>query len=493
MRMIHLMLGVLLAVAASLSFASAPITQYGIPTNGYDLDTDGAYLSSKGSACGLVGGKAGGKYVPGSGVWKFTGGVYSSDGGCILTTHREDTGATDWYNVGGYVTRVACSDGSAPDTSKPLSSQCPDPPPPNPCQPPKSAAGTWTVGHSSSASASKPDGGSSGLPKTDGQCAISIDEVIDCYSVAASDGGRDFFCTYKYTQSGSESKGTFPSGGDITGGTRTPSTQPPVSDPTPEDGCPKGTVSMGVDSAGITMCGGSGTHPTSDPVPPTTTKTETSTNPDGSTTTKKTDTQTNSDGSTTTRTTTTTDNPDGTRTTNTTTVTSDARDGTGGKPDGNPDDSKYDICKLHPELTICMNSTIGGACAEVTCTGDAIQCAIAREQAKRNCEDAAASDAIKNSAQYGLGSAAMAGNDPAGSSLPSASNGTTVSIQSSLDSSGWAGAGSCFPDKTITFNGHSFVLPWSQACSVLVVLRYALMVAASLIAYRMLAGVIFQE
>lgn len=52
---------------------------------------------------------------------------------------------------------------------------------------------------------------------------------------------------------------------------------------------------------------------------------------------------------------------------------------------GSPSDSNS-FCSENPTSPICKTSSIGGSCAAVSCDGDAIQCAIAREQQKRNCE-----------------------------------------------------------------------------------------------------------
>ena len=44
------------------------------------------------------------------------------------------------------------------------------------------------------------------------------------------------------------------------------------------------------------------------------------------------------------------------------------------------------FCDQNPNSPICKQSAFSGTCAAVACEGDAIQCAIAREQHKRNCE-----------------------------------------------------------------------------------------------------------
>lgn len=156
-------------------------------------------------------------------------------------------------------------------------------------------------------------------------------------------------------------------------------------------------------------------------------------------------------------------------------------------------DQSQDLCTLHPELSVCRNSSVTGTCGEIACTGDAIQCAILRDQAARNCSDKADADEVKADPAATLGQQIASGNDPLQSTLPTPSNGSTVTMPSSLDTSGWLGAGACFPDKQFTLQGHVVTLSFTSACQPLLVFRYALMIVALLISFRMLSGVIFRE
>ncbi|RZI42473.1 hypothetical protein EGT07_14815 [Herbaspirillum sp. HC18] len=93
-----------------------------------------------------------------------------------------------------------------------------------------------------------------------------------------------------------------------------------------------------------------------------------------------------------------------------------------------------------------------------------------------------------------LGSSVVAGNDPDFDKLPSLSNGQTVDLSSkSLDSSGWLGGGSCFADKRISVLNQSILIPLSQVCDYLIGLRYALMVVAALVSFRIVSGTILRE
>ena len=110
------------------------------------------------------------------------------------------------------------------------------------------------------------------------------------------------------------------------------------------------------------------------------TKTNTTTNPDGSTT------------QTTTNTNTTINNNSVTTNTTTTTVTTPAGGGTPTtqtKTDSTTED-KDSYCQRNSNAAVCKEeskSSFGGTCdTSFVCEGDAVQCAMAREQYKRNCE-----------------------------------------------------------------------------------------------------------
>lgn len=172
----------------------------------------------------------------------------------------------------------------------------------------------------------------------------------------------------------------------------------------------------------------------------------------------------------------------------------DAPDGPPGPPGPPlPDRDPSDICAHNPGLTICKVSSLSGLCENVTCDGDAITCRIAKETAIKNCADKTAEDALKNSGQYTLGNAVMAGNDPLASTLPTVANGAQVVLPGSVDSGGWLGGGSCFADKSFSVQGQTITIPFSQACEYLTAFRYAIMIVALLASFRMVSGAIFRE
>jgi hypothetical protein len=230
---------------------------------------------------------------------------------------------------------------------------------------------------------------------------------------------------------------------------------------------------------------GSGTAPQNPSTPPpvTTKPPVTVNNSDGSTTTTQQTVQQNSDGSTTTTTTTTIVLADGSKTVTSGASTTNNTAGTAGKQD-TPNTDQMNLCKQNPNLTICQNSTVSGTCGQVTCTGDAIQCATLRAAAAMQCKQKQDDDDLKASSAYTLGSSVMGGTDPAGSTLPSPSKATAITMPGTLDQTGWLGAGQCFADKVVTVQGRTFVLPYSKACDYLIVLRLGLMVIASLVSFR---------
>lgn len=147
------------------------------------------------------------------------------------------------------------------------------------------------------------------------------------------------------------------------------------------------------------------------------------------------------------------------------------------------------FCEENPGLAVCRDSTVAGSCAATTCSGDAIQCATLRQAADLNCRQQQEQDALKASSLGELGTAVAAGADPKSADLPTPQNGQSVDIRN-VDASGWLGGGALFADKSISVQGHTIVIPLSKALELLLALRYALMVAASLVSFRLLSGAI---
>lgn len=359
--------------------------------------------------------------------------------------------------------------------------------PPEPCYPGTGPNITVTTGYYNGSSAGSaivkkivPDGGLTTTPYCSGGCTVQL---------TGKGAGNE------QTLPSGLVKATFTGETVSTGGSCTASpdndgsggSPPPADSNTGTGKCPSGSSPSGQDSSGHTMCK-SDTPPQSPPKvsqekPPVTT-----TNPDGSKTTKTETSTTNADGSTTTIIKETTTKTDGSTAT---TVSGSTK-----KPDGSagvPDKPENDMCKLNPNLTVCKNSQVMGACEAVTCEGDAIQCATLRAASAMECRQKDDKKILEESSAYGLGKQVASGTDPMGSQLPGPGKASLVTMPSSLDASGWLGGGSLPADKTFSYQGKSFTIPLSKWLAYMIVLRYALMIMALLSAFKILSGAIIRE
>ncbi|PJI97930.1 hypothetical protein CLU85_2730 [Acidovorax sp. 69] len=114
-------------------------------------------------------------------------------------------------------------------------------------------------------------------------------------------------------------------------------------------------------------------------------------------------------------------------------------------------------------------NSFGGQCESVQCDGDAIQCAMAREQYRRNCQMLDADNDPSTAFNQ-----AKAGTD--GFSMDKLrSEAQQVSV-STFDSAGFGWSHTCPPDPEFTLEfaaGRSFVIPFSRVCGVLGLLSLA--------------------
>jgi len=217
-----------------------------------------------------------------------------------------------------------------------------------------------------------------------------------------------------------------------------PTDQPP---PTP---CGIGTCPGTVNGVSVCLkCGGGKT----------TTGTTTTTTPDASGGTKTTDVKTE-----------TTIGGGGQVTTTTTTTTTTTPPG-GGTPtvttqvDTKTEDQKS-FCESNPNLQICKDSSFGGTCSNFSCSGDAVQCAMAKEQHTRNCR--LFDDVTTEST---LGQALQADNDPLKSQFPTdASQRQTVNFSNIVQATRTLGS-QCPQDLTVTISGRNVAIPFSNLCT----------------------------
>ena len=198
-----------------------------------------------------------------------------------------------------------------------------------------------------------------------------------------------------------------------------------------------------------------------DPNKPTETKDgtkTTKTDPDGTKTETETKKETKCDGdkcTTTTTTTTTVTAPDGTKTTTTDTE--------------EKEQSKGGFCEENPKSKVCgdgQESNFQGTCDRgFTCEGDAIQCAMAKEQHTMNCKllDTKNPDSFFKAAADGT-------DDKGADKLRE--NAEKVNV-SGLDSSGLGFSRGCPADPSFEVAGKSFSIPFSKVCGPLSVLAHA--------------------
>ena len=129
------------------------------------------------------------------------------------------------------------------------------------------------------------------------------------------------------------------------------------------------------------------------------------------------------------------------------------------------------------------SSKFGGACAAgFTCEGDAILCAIAKDQHKRACD--LFDD--KTSAEYLL---YQSEKEKTGKVTDDLEGNRTVDVAGIVSASDifLGGAGSCPADPTITLhNGMTFVIPYSTLCPYLVTLGNILVIISSMSAVLIL-------
>jgi hypothetical protein len=365
-----------------------------------------------------------------------------------------------------------------------------DPPPPR-CDVPQGTKFRFTVFRGSgSVNKELPDNSTvPPYPNSSPKCYLQdLPDVTRCYSETVGTK-KNYYCEYEGVSDGNP---VADGQGPMEAAPPTPD-KPRVDHPPTEapDGgpCPKGTVNAGLSASGIPMCVGSGTDPKNKPPAPPKIETEkTETAEDGTKTTTKTETIKNADGTETKTTTVTIVKPDGTKSTNQDKTTTNKPDGSPGKDDSSKEDEKYDLCKQNPNLTICRNSTVSGKCGEISCTGDAIQCATLRAAAAMQCKQQQDADELAKSPLTGLGQQILGGADPAKSEIDSMLKGTDIDMSKpQLDASGFLGAGACFAPISVNVGGHTMTASFDYICDVIDPLRYLVLALAYVAAYLIVA------
>lgn len=144
------------------------------------------------------------------------------------------------------------------------------------------------------------------------------------------------------------------------------------------------------------------------------------------------------------------------------TTTTTTRDGSGNiTGTAATTDKQENFCKANPQSSLCKQSSFGGSCAATTCEGDAVACAIAADQYRRNCQwfDDPETTPLKQA-----GDAAMTGQLlPDGHPLKDAAT-MPMDFGSRIDQMDRLGGG-CPQDVTFTLSGTTVVMPFSKACA----------------------------
>lgn len=366
------------------------------------------------------------------------------------------------------------------------------PPAPPLCHRNSTYTGTYNTGTVYPDGRTKTDGYSpfdNGGIGTDGQCEVLFTDVESCQSYPPSDIS---YCTYTGTRTGNQRNPSTEAPAPNPGGqqgTPKPEVSPP-SGPGPSGSCPVGTVQAGVSGDGVPICMGQGKNPKPPVAPPP--KVETSKSeatPDGGTKTTNTTITSNSDGSKTTTTTTTTTAPDGTKTTTVAKDTTAAASGAGGKDESAKDEEKYDLCKQNPMLNICRNSTVAGVCGEITCQGDAIQCATLRAAAAMECRDKKNQQDLEASPLISSGNSILSGADKTADNFRL---GTSVDMsKQNLDQSGFV-SGTCLANRSFTVSGHTVEISFARVCESIQPLRAIVMACAFIISYLIVSRSVIQ-
>jgi len=150
----------------------------------------------------------------------------------------------------------------------------------------------------------------------------------------------------------------------------------------------------------------------------------------------------------------------------------------GNKPLPDSDKGK-DFCKENPTLDSCKTGSFVGSCtANFKCEGDAVQCAMAREQHVRNCALFETKSPESELYESNKGKQGNQTEDLPGNEL--------FNMSGRIDTSNALGGGSCITDLTIEVASSSITIPMSRVCPYLGMLGNVLVAVAMLLAMRIL-------
>lgn len=145
------------------------------------------------------------------------------------------------------------------------------------------------------------------------------------------------------------------------------------------------------------------------------------------------------------------------------------------------DQDKKTYCQENPNSSQCKESSFAGACgADFRCDGDAIQCAIVREQHLRNCR---LFDVKSVESELYETEKVKTGNRT--EDLP---NNETIDFNNRIKTDDLLGAGGGITDVNISVLGHNINLPFSNLNATLQYLGNVLVAVAMLIAAKIVGG-----
>lgn len=179
-----------------------------------------------------------------------------------------------------------------------------------------------------------------------------------------------------------------------------------------------------------------------------------------------------------------------TTTTTNTTITNDSTvrttttstDSAGNITTTSKDETKDNFCAQNPNVKICKfdDSKFSGSCStNYSCTGDAVQCAIAKEQHLKNCELFTKTTPLTVKGNEMLSDTADgSANNPA-----KVSNRETLNVSNMIQEGSNIGSGT-FQDKNILLAGGGLTLPFSKLNFIMQILGGFILAAAYLNAAR---------
>jgi len=142
------------------------------------------------------------------------------------------------------------------------------------------------------------------------------------------------------------------------------------------------------------------------------------------------------------------------------------------------------FCRDNPDAPICRYGSFAGDCGQpLVCTGDPVQCQIAREVTRLRCEQVGTSQSNPVST---LGQQVLDGVDPSTASNDAAKR-AQVDLPSSLDQSTFLGS-ACPADTQFTVAGRVLAIPWSSICPYLGMMGQVLVLVTLIISARLVTG-----